>query len=216
MAAYNIKDVSTPAMPDYMQRGFDNAIKRTGKNIDSLIKADCEFYIANNIWLQITGQERYNSNVVIAFKGLRIRMSTMQQPYQCHLRGNGHSIRFSVTSSRKSFEAKSNPIMSLVDLYNRITFHWAEVVSLWVITLFGWFMPFSPWRYLLQLCVLIIVVANVIYRLRHERTAKPKHKPKHSTEQMTTLSELFEGYDERPQTPSPPPRYPPTQDTAYR
>jgi hypothetical protein len=131
-------------------------------------------------------------------------------------------------SSRKSFEAKPNQLWRLLEwLYH----NWVNACYLngVVFTIAfvddGYkFPPEQPvyilWNYLFIIFIAIIASINLARylagRLVRLVGVTAKHKPKHSTEQMATLAELFEGYDERPQTPSPSPRYPPTQDTAYR
>ena len=93
-----------------------------------------------------------------------------------------------------------------------IAFCWSTLVPTMYALLYG----FNIWFYMYQFGGIIVLISNAIYRSRHEQ--KPKHKNEASDEQMKTLSELFDGYEERPVAPPPPPPAPdrPTRDTSRK
>lgn len=97
---------------------------------------------------------------------------------------------------------KPNPIwqfiLRLIDWLNYFGFRTRKDIilgnSLWFPFIYQVLYGVNFWLYSYSLFVLIILSSNIIYRSRHENDYTPKHKD--TTEQMATLGELFEGYEE--------------------
>ena len=106
-----------------------------------------------------------------------------------------------------AFDFVGQPIKRAYNWMNSFGFrtNWELILGLFtpVHPIYWLLYGFNAWLYMYNLVVLIVLISTMIYRSRYEQ--KPKRKT--NGEKMTSISDLFEGYEERPQAPEPQPTF---------
>ena len=195
-------EVTKEMMPSYMFRHFNKAINKKRKSAAYLVERGYEFYVCEDIHSEIRGGTRYDGSSIITFKGIRIRMSTTRPYRECRLSCYRHDNESSI---KFTVPPVPPPAPDLPTRDSSRKQYSSEPNRLWQSIL-----SFIDW----------------LNRL----AGAEKLKEKTNGEQMLTLGELFEGYEDIPEDmvtfredrergtvhykpPTPPqPPYPPTRD----
>ncbi len=214
----------TPFVPIPITQHFLDAASAFTDMYGEFDIRDMSYLVSNEVCLRLLHEldikdmsafMNINYPVIGSLYGIKLEASEAYSDRQCALLSPDPAYHFEIPEPRKvksppkpdpaitpsypcdfgAFDFVGQPIKHAYNWVNSFGFrtNWELILGLFtsVHPIYWLLYGFNAWLYMYNLVVLIVLISTMIYRSRYEQ--KPKRKA--NGEEMTSLSDLFEGYE---------------------